>query len=192
MYGLCGKIVLKPILKLNEEAWIRIHRHFSDKEISYLNGTKPNRIPRWLFKCILKTDAKQRDRKTFGIIANDTIKEEYIGLIELYNLTSKTAIIGIVIGERNYWNKGYGTDAISTMLNYAFTELNLEAVRLNTFADNMRALKSFSKVGFTEFKRVKTRKGREKVFMEIDFTTWQKSIIERPIDKATSTCTQLK
>ena len=49
------------------------------------------------------------------------------------------AFVGIGIGERELWGKGYGTDAMRVILRYAFSELNLRRVSLNTFEYNPRA-----------------------------------------------------
>jgi RimJ/RimL family protein N-acetyltransferase len=57
--------------------------------------------------------------------------------------------LGISIGERDYWGRGYGTDAMRLAVQYAFVELNLRRVSLGLHAYNERALKSYQKVGFT-------------------------------------------
>lgn len=56
--------------------------------------------------------------------------------------------IGIGIGDRDYWGKGYGTDAMRVVLRYAFDELNLYRVTLGVFAYNPRAIRSYEKAGF--------------------------------------------
>ncbi len=56
--------------------------------------------------------------------------------------------VGIDIGDRAEWGKGYGTDAMRVMLRYAFTELNLRRVSLNVFEYNPRAVRSYEKAGF--------------------------------------------
>ncbi len=57
--------------------------------------------------------------------------------------------MGISIGEKEYWGKGYGTDAMRVVLRYAFTELNLHRVSLTVFEYNPRAIRSYEKAGFT-------------------------------------------
>lgn len=57
--------------------------------------------------------------------------------------------VGISIGERADWGKGYGTDAMRIILRYAFTELNLQRVSLTVFDYNPRAIRSYEKAGFT-------------------------------------------
>ena len=70
-----------------------------------------------------------------------------IGLDSVRNGHGDT-FVGIGIGEREYWGKGYGTDAMRILLRYAFTELNLERVSLDVFEYNPRAVRSYEKAGF--------------------------------------------
>lgn len=55
---------------------------------------------------------------------------------------------GIIIGARDYWGKGYGTDAMQTLVAWGFYTLNLNRVQLRVYADNERAIRSYQKVGF--------------------------------------------
>lgn len=72
----------------------------------------------------------------------------FVGLFgEFWNHAD--AWVGIGLGERDYWGKGYGTDAMRVILRYAFTELNLWRVTLGTFEYNPRAIRSYEKAGFT-------------------------------------------
>ena len=58
------------------------------------------------------------------------------------------ATLGIVIGEKEYWGKGYGTEAVKTMLRYAFHELGLNRVELETYSFNPRAQRCYERAGF--------------------------------------------
>jgi RimJ/RimL family protein N-acetyltransferase len=58
------------------------------------------------------------------------------------------AWIGIAIGEREYWGKGYGSDAMRLIVQFGFLELNLKRVSLALHSYNERALKAYQKVGF--------------------------------------------
>jgi RimJ/RimL family protein N-acetyltransferase len=73
-----------------------------------------------------------------------------IGSTGLYGIrwTHGEAWAGISIGERAYWGRGYGTDAMRLLLRYAFTELNLVRISLNVLSDNPRAIRSYQKAGF--------------------------------------------
>ena len=63
--------------------------------------------------------------------------------------------VGISIGERKNWGKGYGTDAMKVILRYAFQELNLRRVSLSTFEYNPRAVRSYEKAGFVHEGRLR-------------------------------------
>lgn len=58
------------------------------------------------------------------------------------------AFVGIGIGEPEFWGQGYGTEAMSLILRYAFMELNLRRVSLDVFEYNPRAVRSYEKAGF--------------------------------------------
>lgn len=70
--------------------------------------------------------------------------------IDHYN---RTAIFGILIGEKDCWGKGYGTEATRLVLDYAFTGLGLQNVMLNVFATNERAIRAYTRAGFREIGR---------------------------------------
>lgn len=71
-----------------------------------------------------------------------------IGLYIVNNWGPGDAFVGLGIGERDYWGKGYGTDAMNVMLRYGFLELNLRRVTLSVFEYNPRAIRSYEKTGF--------------------------------------------
>lgn len=71
-----------------------------------------------------------------------------IGLYVIHNWGPRDAFVGLGIGDRENWGKGYGTDAMNVALRYAFTELNLRRVTLNVFEYNPRAIRSYEKTGF--------------------------------------------
>jgi RimJ/RimL family protein N-acetyltransferase len=87
--------------------------------------------------------------------------------------------VGIGLGEREFWGKGYGTDAMRVILRYAFTELNLHRVSLDVFEYNPRAIKSYEKAGFTvegQMRRMLRRDGRrwDMIFMGILKEEWER------------------
>ncbi len=75
------------------------------------------------------------------------------------------AFVGIGIGDREAWGKGYGTDAMRVLLRYAFQELNLRRVALDTFEYNPRAIRSYEKAGFVH-------EGRAREFLFRDGHHW--------------------
>lgn len=60
------------------------------------------------------------------------------------------ASVGIMIGEKDYWSQGYGSDALRTLLRFAFAEMNMHRVALEAHADNARGRAAYRKCGFVE------------------------------------------
>jgi len=91
---------------------------------------------------------KLSNEHTYSIIENDT--NELIGNCGFNNIDhiNQTAEVGIFIGNKKFWNKGYGTEALSLLLDYGFKALNLHNVFLKVYSFNERAVKSYEKIGF--------------------------------------------
>ena len=89
-------------------------------------------------------------RKGDHIFAIEAGDGTYIGNIGLHDVEreSRRAMLGIIIGEKAYWGQGYGSDAIRTLLGWAFGYLNLNRVYLTTYAYNERAIRCYLKCGF--------------------------------------------
>ncbi len=84
------------------------------------------------------------------ILAIETMEGVHIGNVGLHSINWKdrSSELGIVIGEKGYWNQGYGTDTMHTMLRVAFEEMNLHRVYLRVDADNVRGIRCYEKCGF--------------------------------------------
>jgi len=85
-------------------------------------------------------------------LAIDTVEGEFIGDIQLEHICwrSGTAELRICIGEKRYWSQGYGAEAITTLLSYAFHRLGLKSVYLRVYRSNRRAIRCYEKVGFVK------------------------------------------
>jgi len=60
----------------------------------------------------------------------------------------RKAEVGIVIGEKGFWNKGYGTETMRLLLQHGFNTLNLNRIALRVFSSNPRAIRAYEKAGF--------------------------------------------
>lgn len=83
--------------------------------------------------------------------AIETLEEKrYIGGCGVNHVDWKngTVTIGIFIGDKDYWGKGYGTDAMQVLIGFIFDEMNIRKIKLNVFSFNERAIKSYEKCGF--------------------------------------------
>ncbi|MBI4758784.1 MAG: GNAT family N-acetyltransferase [Chloroflexi bacterium] len=93
---------------------------------------------------------RQLEDKDTRVLAIETKDGVHIGNLGLHNFNYRDshAELGIAIGEKEYWGQGYGTDAIRTVLKWAFGELNLNRVFLRTYPFNPRAIRCYEKCGF--------------------------------------------
>ena len=103
------------------------------------------KIKEWIEK-----DLEKEPSKEFFFHIRTLQDDRLIGFIGLFsdNWFHGDCWVGIGIGERDCWGKGYGTDAMHTILRYAFTELGLHRVTLGVFEYNQRAIRSYEKAGF--------------------------------------------
>ena len=81
--------------------------------------------------------------------------DKMIGTVSLERIDNinRTATLGIFIGDKEYRNDGYGTEAIKMVLDYGFNYMNLQNINLNLMSFNERALKCYKKCGFKEYGR---------------------------------------
>ena len=105
-------------------------------------------------------EEKANEKASFCIVTLDT--DTMIGSVSLerFNNTDRSALFGIFIGDENFRNNGYGSEATRLILDYGFNYLNLHSIRLTVFANNERAIACYKKCGFVE-----TGRHREKRFI---------------------------
>lgn len=61
---------------------------------------------------------------------------------------NRSAELGIMIGAKEEWNKGYGAEAMTLLLQHGFETLNLNRIFLRVYEENVRAVRSYEKAGF--------------------------------------------
>lgn len=81
-----------------------------------------------------------------------TNNDEIIGSISLFNVNNyvKSGEIGIFIEEK-YQNRGYGSQAMKLMIEYAFDSLNFRYLLVNCYSHNIKGLNVYRKLGFKEY-----------------------------------------
>lgn len=89
----------------------------------------------------------------FAIV--DSAANRLIGRCLLFGIdsTNRSAMLGVLIGDKEFQGKGYGQEASRLLLDYAFNLLNLHSVMLGAFSFNERALAAYHKIGFREIGR---------------------------------------
>jgi RimJ/RimL family protein N-acetyltransferase len=106
-------------------------------------------------------------------------EDRLIGTVGLFDVDGVhgDAVVGIGLGERDCWGRGYGTDALRVLLRFAFHELNLRRVSLSVLSSNPRAMRSYEKAGFVyegRHRRQNHIEGRryDEVCMGILYSEW--------------------
>jgi RimJ/RimL family protein N-acetyltransferase len=100
-------------------------------------------IARWI-------DGEQRSSSNFLFAIRLLDTDELIGWVELDGVlwTHGVSSLGIAIGSRSSWGKGYGAEAMALVLDFAFRELNLHGIHITVFSYNQRAIKLYENLGF--------------------------------------------
>ena len=145
----------------------------TDEELARLDATRPIRMTYEEFYRFSK-DEIANVSSTSHRLAIDTYDGRHIGNCMYYDIDRKRgeAELGIMIGDRAYWGRGYGTDSVNTLVEHIFTTTGLSRVYLHTLEWNERARHSFAKSGFREVKPVH-RSGHDFILMEIFRTDWE-------------------
>ena len=90
----------------------------------------------------------EQGAQVFAIIDKNT--DKIMGNCSLFDINFRNSIadLGIFIGEESNLGRGFGTEAISLLLDYGFNILNLHNIMLEVYSYNTRAIKSYLKCGF--------------------------------------------
>jgi len=114
-----------------------------------------------------------------------------IGVTGLHDIHSidGTAEFGILIGEKEHWGRGCGTESARLMLDYGFTLLGLQNIMLTVYAYNERGLRAYQRAGFREFgrRRAARRLGAERydlIYMECLTSEFQGSAFKYLLPEA--------
>ena len=145
----------------------------SDEELAKLDATRPLNMTYDDFLRYARTEIDDPGPRSKRL-AIDTLDGRHIGNFMYYDLDLRRgeAELGIMIGDRDYWGKGYGSDAIRAVQDYIFTQTTLTRVYLHTLEWNERARRSFTKAGMREVKTVR-RSGMKFVRMEMLRHEWE-------------------
>ncbi len=117
----------------------------NDLELTINLGLSSQLITREKEKELLEEMSKDY---VFAIVTLE--RDELLGNCGLHNidLINKTAELGIFIGEKKNWNKGFGSEATMLLLAYGFNILNLNNVMLTVKEHNKRAIACYKRCGF--------------------------------------------
>ncbi|TAH49083.1 MAG: N-acetyltransferase [Chloroflexota bacterium] len=136
--------------RMSDAEIARLYEWSCDQELLRQSGGTPTTLTESEFREHVRGERLYgpTNRRMFLLFARDTL--ELIGRIGIFSIdwNRRDAEMGVVIGARAYQDRGYGRDAVHTLLRHLFTTSSLNAIYLYTFADNVRAQHSFAAVGF--------------------------------------------
>jgi RimJ/RimL family protein N-acetyltransferase len=127
----------------------------NDLEVGILSGDPPRPVRRETNETNFDRDSAQQRHDATAFIIYERATMRPIGGTDLRHIDHqrRTAEFGILIGEKDCWGKGYGTETVILMLDYAFTVLTLHNVMLSTSSFNERAIRTYTRGGFREIGR---------------------------------------
>ncbi|SHK07391.1 Protein N-acetyltransferase, RimJ/RimL family [Geosporobacter subterraneus DSM 17957] len=161
------KCYLSPI---DTEDYLKYTAWVNDMEVSIGMLFSSSQITADTEKSIMERLSKTN--YNFAIV--DLEKNELLGNVGFPSIDTVNGIaeVGIFIGNKDYWGKGYGTEAMQLILDFGFNILNLHSIYLKVFAYNKPAIECYKKAGFKEVGRLREAKqiaGRryDEIYMDI-------------------------
>jgi RimJ/RimL family protein N-acetyltransferase len=112
------------------------------------------------FENMLKRPSEEQ---SLGVEIKDKGDWRLIGNCGLFDLNWRTrsAEVGLFIGDKTCWNKGYGTDVMRLLLRHGFGTLNLNRIFLHVDAENLGGIRAYEKAGFVHEARLREANFRE-------------------------------
>ena len=170
------KVILRPIdIEKDIE---RLTVWFNDPEICYFIGKNYRPLTKEKERDALKKILADDDIDIFAI---DTHNGKHIGVTSLGSISTfnGTASTGTVVGDKESWSKGYGTDAKMLLLHHAFFHWGLRRINSRVFAFNKRSLGCQLKCGYIiegvmKKEVLKQRKFHDIVCLAVFYKDWIK------------------
>jgi len=150
------RVTLRPYRAGFAEDELRVlYRWARDTELLDLSGGHPIEMPYPRFRDLFLAQLPRRNGGSEELFAVLDEHERLIGRSGLFRIGGhpRSAELGIVLGERDAWGRGYGRDAVRALAGHGLARLGLQRIVLYTFPDNLRAQRSFAAAGF---RRVRT------------------------------------
>ena len=142
------------LVRLSASSPEELARHFArwnqDTEFHRLADDRPARLlSEKKIKENVEREQFSKDPRAYRFSICTLAEENFIGVVGLVpEWAHGDGWLFIFIGDRDYWSKGYGTDAMRLIVQFGFLELNLRRITLALNSYNTRALKTYQKVGF--------------------------------------------
>ena len=172
-----GSTIPGKKIKLREKKLSDVRNDYrwqSDPELAELDAAPVMIMSFSIYLLDYASVLHQQDHHRFPL-AIETIEGKHIGNCTCYDIDEKKseAQVGIMIGDRDYWDKGYGADAVSTLVDHVFNITHLNRLYLKTLEWNKRAQRCFSNCGFAPCGQLK-RNSHDFLLMDLTREQWEK------------------
>lgn len=116
-----------------------------------------------------KLVAELSDNHNYGIVNKET--DELIGTCGFIHVddVNQSSEIGIFIGNKDYWHKGFGFEAMALLIDYGFNYLNFHNIFLQVYSFNEKAINCYRKLGFKDVGRRREAIRRNRNYHDILF-----------------------
>lgn len=130
-------------------------RWFNDPEVTVNLGNAYPALSRMQEERFIEGAALDERLRHYAIVLREG--DRLIGNCSFHEIDTqhRSAEIGIVIGEKEYWNQGYGREAVGMLLEIGFEGLGLNRISLRCCDFNVRGLRSYAAAGFVEDGRLR-------------------------------------
>lgn len=127
----------------------QIHQAHEDEELRYLTHTKESYTLKEMTKRY-KQLRKDVTREDFSICVTES--NQLIGDLTLFaiDLESKKARFRLTLHDKNYQNKGYGTEVVTLVQDFVFKELKLNRLEVEVLSHNSQGIHLFAQTGFKQ------------------------------------------
>lgn len=125
-------------------------RWYEDSDFARLFDARPA-YPRSLSRMSAFVDDLMRPTDSYPFAVRPHDSDEMIGFVDLDDVvwTHRYAWAGIAFGDPAYRGLGYGREAMTLLIGFAFRELNLHRLQLTVFSYNTPAIRLYERLGFT-------------------------------------------
>ncbi len=127
-------------------------------------------------------DRMMKSAETDIALAVETLEGLHIGFTGAHRIEYRhgVATTGSIIGDRDYWSRGYGTDAARVRSRYLFEVIGLRLLLSDTLGENERSLRMLRRVGYREVGRIPQRDWkhgayRDRVLLALHRDDWLKT-----------------
>ena len=153
-----GILIYHPFSQAEEENWYEgMLKHPIDEHVLGIEVRLPSeRVGMPKLEGETSTQAEEEHWKLIGSLAFTNV-----------DWRNRSSEFGIMIGDKAYWNQGYGTEAVRLLVKHGFNTLNLNRIFLHVFENNPRAIRAYEKVGFVHEGKLRQAEFKDGIYIDI-------------------------